>query len=79
MEYVTTEAERRYQKKHYRENRDKKLENARRYRETHKESIREYQKHYSMTHDRSEYFRQRYLSKKAEKREREITEMFGGD
>ena len=90
MEYLTTEAERRYQKKNYQRNRDKKLEYARQYREENKESIREYQERYSMTHDRSDYYRQyyaknkevyhqRYLRKKAEKRNQELQEMFGGE
>lgn len=76
--YITTEAERAYRKRYYQKNRERIKEKARRYYEEHKEQVQEAQKQYAMTHDRSEYFRQRYLRKKAEKRERELQEMFGG-
>lgn len=55
--YVTTEAERRYRREYYRRNRERIKERSRQYRETHKEQIAAYNKRYSMTHDRSEYFR----------------------
>lgn len=58
--YLTTEAERRYRKNYYLRNRERIKERNRQYRETHKEQISAYQKQYSMTYDRSEYFRERW-------------------
>lgn len=62
----TTEAERRYRRKYYLQNREKLKERNRQYRKTHKEQIAAYQKQYSMMHDRSEYFRERWKKKKQE-------------
>ena len=78
-EYLTSEAERRYRKKYYEKNRERLLKKAKEYREANKESIREYQKWSSKTHNRNEYHRQWQQKKRAEKREKELQEMFGGD
>lgn len=85
MEYVITETERRHSKKYYQKNHEKLLEQAKRYRDKNKESIRAYQKRYAMTHDRSEYhkqyyernkeaYHQRYLRNKAKKEMQESGE-----
>lgn len=72
--YVTTEAERRYRKKYYTKNCERIKERNRQYRETHKDQISDYQKRYSMTHDRSEYFRERWKKKKAEMAEVKLSD-----
>lgn len=69
-ECISTEAERRYRRKYYLRNREKLLEYSRNYYEEHKEKRLAYQKQYSMTHDRSEYDRERYRKKKGEKIEK---------
>ena len=65
-EYITTEAERAYRKRYYEKNRARILESRKRRYADNKENELQRSKQYSMTHDRSEYFRQRYLRKKAE-------------
>lgn len=65
-EYLTSEAERRYRKKYYQEHREVCLERMRKYREQNREKIAAYNKHYSMTHDRSEYDRKRWEARKNE-------------
>lgn len=71
-EYLTSEAERRYRKRYYEEHREEILRKRQeKYREN-REHILEYQKRYSMTHDRSAYFRRyRAQKQKGEKNETE--------
>lgn len=62
--YLTSEAERKYRKKYYEKNRELILLRSRERYAKDPESKREQNKRYSMTHDRSEYFRQYYRKKK---------------
>lgn len=64
--YVTTEAERRWRKENYQRNRERILKRQKQYDDNHKEQRSAYNKRYSMTHDRSEYFRERWKKKKEE-------------
>lgn len=63
-EYLTSEAERRYRKSYYEQNRESILQKSREKYAKNPDRYREKNKRYSMTHDRSEYFRQRYRRKK---------------
>jgi hypothetical protein len=62
--YLTSEAERRYRKSYYERNRESILQKIRERYAQDPERKRDKNKQYSMTHDRSEYFRQYYRSKK---------------
>lgn len=71
-EYLTSEAERAYRKKYYREHREEILEKSKKYREAHKEESAVYGKRYRMTHDLSEYYHQYYLRNKERYRQRNL-------
>ena len=62
--YLTTESHRKSQKKYRESHREKIKEQNKAYREKNAEKIRDYQKRYAMTHDRTEYFRQYNLKRK---------------
>lgn len=67
-EYLTTEAERLYKKRYYQKNRERLLEYRKKYYEENREQEKARQKRYSMTHDRSEYDRERYRARKEAKK-----------
>jgi hypothetical protein len=64
MEKISSDAELRYRKKYYYAHRDEILAKKRRQYAENPEKYLAENKRYRMTHDRSEYDRQRYLAKK---------------
>lgn len=63
-EYLTSEAERRYRKSYYERNRERILQKKREQYAENPNPYREKNKRYSMTHDRSEYYRRYYRQRK---------------
>ncbi len=63
-EYLTSEAERRYRKAYYEKNRESILQKRRERYAKDPNRYREENKRYSMTHDRTEYYRQYHRQKK---------------
>ena len=63
--YLTSEAERRYRKAYYERNRERILQKRKERYAADPDKYREKNKRYSMTHDRSEYFREYHRKKKA--------------
>lgn len=66
-EYITSESKRAYQKKYYQRNKEKMKEYAKKNYQKNREKRLEQIKHYSMTHDRTEYFREYRARMKGEK------------
>jgi hypothetical protein len=64
-EYISTEYQRGYQKKRYRENREQCLAYQKDYYEKHREQCLERSKKWSMENDRTEYFREYHRKRKA--------------
>ena len=63
IEYLTTEAERRYKKKYYQQHREVILQRKREEYAENREKYREKNKSYAMTHDRSQYFKELHRKK----------------
>lgn len=66
MEYITSETERAYRKRRYQDNKAQLKEKTKEYREKNRERVLAYQKKYTMTHDRSEYFKERHKKRMEE-------------
>jgi len=69
MEYITSEEERAYRKKYYQLNKEKAKEYAKKNYRKNREKRLAQMKRYNMTHDRSEYYKEYWARKKAEKDE----------
>lgn len=63
-EYLTSEAERKYRKAYYERNRESILRKSREKYAQNPDKYRERSRQYSMTHDRSGYYRQYHRKKK---------------
>ena len=64
MERISTDAELAYRKKYYLAHREEILEKKKKRYLQDPQKYRDQCKEYGMTHDRSEYFRKRYLKRK---------------
>lgn len=64
--YISPESERRYRAKYYQAHREECLERVRKYRRENPDKVAAQNKRYSMTHDRSEYYRRRWEARKNE-------------